>query len=61
MEKFVNYLNSKKIVHGNKVQFYEMWVWEFSKFLNKKPLEHASDDEINLFINELSKKYVSSQ
>jgi len=38
MEKFVNHLNSKKIVHGNKVQFYKMWVSKFSKFLSKLPL-----------------------
>ncbi len=57
MEKFVNYLNAKKIVHGNKVQFYKMWVSKFIKFLNMKPLEQTSDDEIRAFISKLSKKY----
>ena len=57
MDKFLNYLNSKKIVPEKKAHFYWIWVSKFMKFSNDKPVDQINDYDISRFINELSKNY----
>ena len=57
MNKFLNYLNSKKIAHKKKSHFYVIWVSKFTKFLIDKPVDEIDNDDINRFINKLSKNY----
>ena len=55
MKKFLNYLNSKKIVPDKKGHFYVIWVSKFIKFLDDKPVDEIDNDDIKRFINKLSK------
>ena len=50
-------MNSKKIVPEKKAHFYWIWVSKFIRFSNDKPVDQINDNDINRYINELSKNY----
>ncbi len=56
MQKFNNYLESKRIVPEKQIPFYVNWVSQFLNFFNKKPSDNFTSDEIARFLKYLTKR-----
>jgi len=50
MEKFLNYMNSNKIVSEKKARFYWIGVSKFMNFSNDKLIGQINDNDINRYI-----------
>ena len=55
MEGFKSYLLSRRMVTEKKVVFYLHWVARFYSFCSKQIGEHVHQEEIDGFLNQLSK------
>ena len=57
MDDFKTYLSTKRMIPSHHVDFYVMWVSQFFKFLNKGPAAKITEQEIEAYLKQLSKKY----
>lgn len=56
MDNFRNYLESKRIIPKKQVHFYEAWILQFFKFVNKQPTDKITPKEVESFLKHLSKR-----
>jgi len=55
MEQFKSYLISSKLTDEKKAAFYISWITRFYKSCNKSPEDPVTQEEIDRFLNQLSK------
>ena len=56
MQYFNNYLESKRIVPKKQVPYYVVWISQFFNFFNKKPTDNFTSEEIDQFLEYLTKR-----
>jgi len=57
MEQFKNYLISSKLTDEKKAGFYINWITRFYKSCKKDPEEPVTPEDIESFLNHLSKNH----